>query len=375
MEWVDAFGHTDRTPLAAKLIADIKASPRGAIPFREYMEACLYDPEYGYYMQPVVKVGKEGDFYTSSHVGTVMADILVRYVGQVLGQDRQMLRIEEWGGGSGRLAAQLMERLEARFPDELGRIRLVMAERSGYHRRLQQEALGQVRMEVRFIDPGEPEPIPEGERCLILANELLDAFPVHRVKQAPEGLLECHVGWDQENKRFREEWFPCERGELQAYLDAGSIRLARGQIADINLEAPRWIERQLERFTKGVILAIDYGGTADDLYGPHRMAGTLMCYYRHRAHADPYVLPGEQDITSHVDFSACIRAGIRSGATAWTLRTQKQFLVDFGALELLREPDSTDPFGAIARQNRALRQLLLMEGLAETFKVLELVKA
>jgi SAM-dependent MidA family methyltransferase len=119
-----------------------------------------------------------------------------------------------------------------------------------------------------------------------------------------------------------------------------------------------------------MIITIDYGDRSGELYAEHRMNGTLLCYRDHRAYDDPYAFPGEQDITSHVNFDACIRTGEQTGITDWTYKSQKQFLVDAGILDRLANTATLDPFSQAARNNRMIRQLLLSDGMSELFKVL-----
>jgi SAM-dependent MidA family methyltransferase len=183
--------------------------------------------------------------------------------------------------------------------------------------------------------------------------------------------MELHVGWN-DAQGFAELESPCRNNELFEYLQAGGIKLRDGQTAEINLEAPEWVRRRLEQLEAGagMLLTIDYGDIAKELFAEHRMNGTLICYRRHVAVDEPYRNAGEQDMTAHVDFSACLRAGEHAGASRAKLMTQREFLVEAGILGLLQEHRSPDPFGQEARSNRAIRQLLLSDQMSELFKVL-----
>ncbi|MNC27063.1 hypothetical protein D3C75_752230 [compost metagenome] len=209
-----------------------------------------------------------------------------------------------------------------------------------------------------------------GQAGFILSNELLDAFPVHRLRQREGALMELHVGWDEEAASLRELELPCVNQRLFAYLRESGIQLAEGQTADISLDAPEWLGDRLKQLGNGELITIDYGDTAQELFGTHRMNGTLLCYKNHLAAENPYIYAGEQDITAHVDFSACIRAGNEAGITDWQLMTQKEFLLESGVLERLVSHDGRDPFSPAAKRNRAIRQLLLSDGMSELFKVL-----
>ncbi|MBC8080001.1 MAG: SAM-dependent methyltransferase, partial [Gorillibacterium sp.] len=204
----------------------------------------------------------------------------------------------------------------------------------------------------------------------ILAQELLDAFPVHRIRQKDGELLEIFVSWDNMRGHFQEVTRPCTHEAVLAYLYRESIELQEGQTAEINLHADAWIMKRISQIETGCLLAIDYGDRAEEIYAPHRMDGTLMCYYRHRAHDDPFFLPGQQDLTTHVNFSACIRAGEQAGAEKSILWSQKDFLLEHGVLNLLSSHSDPDPFSPIARKNRAIRQLLVGDRMGDLFKVL-----
>jgi SAM-dependent MidA family methyltransferase len=143
----------------------------------------------------------------------------------------------------------------------------------------------------------------------------------------------------------------------------------------LNLDAADWVEKLASRLKQAILVFIDYGDETEELIAPHRMDGTLLCYYKHRVHNDPYLLPGEQDITSHVNFSHIRRVAIQTGCRELSYGTQKKFLVESGILEKLSAHSLTDPFHPTVRRNRAIRQLLLSDGMSELFKVQIFIKA
>ncbi|MBW7456090.1 SAM-dependent methyltransferase, partial [Paenibacillus sepulcri] len=162
--------------------------------------------------------------------------------------------------------------------------------------------------------------------------------------------------------------------DIEKSLSLDGVELQEGQEAEVNLAAERWIAAMAGIIRQGAMILIDYGHEAKELYAPHRMNGTLQCYKDHIAHEDPFVSIGEQDITSHVNFTACMRAAKASGWQISYYDTQKRFLVDQGVLDDLIAHDGRNPFGDEARRNRAIAQLLLGNGMSETFKVLVLRK-
>lgn len=359
--------------LEAVIRRRISAHPAGAIPFRDYMELCLYHAELGYYMQPREKIGKAGDFYTASNIGGVLGEALAFYIARQARSLTGPVEIVEWGAGTGRLAAQLLDSFREHFPELYGRLQYTAVEKSPWHQASQRENLRSHWHLVRQLTPEEAAGAggSSGQAgCFVLSNELLDAFPVHRLRQRKEMLMELHVGWDEAGGGFRELEWPCGNPALADYLRDSGIELADGQTVDISLKAAEWLGERLRQLESGELITIDYGDRAGELFGNHRMNGTLLCYKSHLASENPYIYAGEQDMTAHVDFSACIRAGIHAGIADWRLMTQKEFLLESGVLERLVSHDGRDPFSPAARRNRAIRQLLLSDGMSELFKVL-----
>jgi SAM-dependent MidA family methyltransferase len=361
------------SPLTDVILTEIRRNPNKAIPFRDYMDLCLYHESLGYYSRDSVKVGKEGDFYTSASIGTIMGEVLaacfIRTAQQQSGPEGPFT-IVEWGGGTGRLAGIILDTIAERCPELYERLDYIMFEISPYHRKRQLMELGR-HPNVRHADvEQEFEGIPQ-QSVIVFSNELLDAFPVHRIERKEGVLYEWHVGWDEGNGNFTKKLLPLEQGgPAAAYIERQGIVIREGQIMEANPAAADWIRRVGARLRHGTLVTIDYGDTAEELFASHRMRGTFLCYRNHQAFDDPFAYPGEQDMTAHVDFTACIRAGEEAGFGEWSLRTQKQFLIDEGVLDMLASHDGRDPFSPQARRNRAVRQLLVSDQMSELFKVL-----
>lgn len=363
---------TVNVELRTLLRETIARSALQAIPFRDYMELCLYAPECGYYNRPGRKIGKEGDFYTSASLGGMMGEALATWIGRLAGEGDEPFELVEWGGGTGALAEQTLGALRERFPLAYERLRFTAIEASPVHRREMAERIAPHAGKVRQADAAAWLAEPDDRFTIVVANELLDAFPVHRLRLRGGEWRELYVA--AEGDAFVEREYRCANKELLDYVNGTGVAFADGQTADVNLLASEWIAGTVRRIARGHIVAIDYGDVASELFAPHRLNGTLLCYRHHQAHDDPYAHPGEQDITAHVDFSACITAGLAAGATEWSLATQREFLVEGGLLAMLQEHDGRDPFSPAARRNRAIRQLLLSDGMSELFKVLLMTK-
>jgi SAM-dependent MidA family methyltransferase len=209
---------------------------------------------------------------------------------------------------------------------------------------------------VRFLDR-----LPRRFRGLILANEVADALPVHLVSWMTEGILERGV-----NEKFAWEDRPASGLLLE---EARKIEVAPPYVSEIGLAAQAWMRSLVQCLDEGAILVIDYGFPRREYYHPQRAAGTLMCHYRHQAHADPFAHPGEEDITAHVDFSALAGAAREAGAQVLGYATQAQFLVNSGITEVLGEVNAENAlrYAPIAAQ---AQKLLSPAEMGELFKVL-----
>ncbi|MHA6484744.1 class I SAM-dependent methyltransferase [Paenibacillus sp. strain BS8-2] len=353
------------------------------ITFADYMAICLYDPLVGYYRSGVTRIGKGGDFYTSSGIG----DLLARSIGASISgweaftaNDDDELLIAEWGAGTGRLSAQLAIVLNQENKGMEGRhlFRQLLIEDHSSHSEAIKETYQTLGVQSF------PEVMTSNKAwsragnwlagpVFVFANELLDAFPVHRIIRLSGTLWELGVAGD-ERIGYRYVRVPLSDERLLSAINDGSFHIKEGQMTEINLAANEWVQKLGQAMSSGRLMIIDYGDTEEELTGAHRMAGTLMTYRAHQASDTPFDQPGGRDLTAHVNFSALRREAERSGFRTIYYGTQKQFLVDHGILALLQEHDGVDPFSSAAKRNRAIRQLLLSDGMSESFKVLLLEK-
>lgn len=375
------------------------------ITFRDYMDRCLYDETDGYYKSGQVRVGKDGDFYTSSQIGSLMGEKLAGCIDQLVtckfaesqSQPREELTIIEWGAGTGALSRQMLTAWIESSRPWLSRLHYIVVDSNPVHLNEAQshlepvqELVGQSGGLISFMKPNEARSALQGKRerhglqktTIVVANELLDAFAVHRVQRKSGQLCELGVTTTRmgENtapeaqEAFNYVQMPLTDRRIAEVLERDGIRLIEGQITEVNLAAEDWIAELGELITSGALLLVDYGHEAAELTAPHRMHGTLLCYKDHVAYDRPFLAPGEQDITAHVNFTACKAAAETSGWHVHYYHTQKQFLIDHGLLQDLVSHDGMNPFSEAARRNRAIRQLLLSDGMSEAFKVLVLYK-
>ena len=330
--------------LAERLKAEIERS--GPISFARFMEVALGDPERGYYSTTTDRPTRAGDFLTAPELHPIFGATLGRAIEQVWGAlgAPHPFQLVEFGAGSGRLALDILGSLRDRHSAVLEALRYraieILPDREAAIRaRLAAEGFGQQLVTPR-ADP--PNGRPEATMGIALANEFLDALPVHLVEQRDDGLVEIFVAWSAATGRFAELAGPPSSPELGARLADEGIVLEPGQRAEVCLELDRWAEQLTESVTRGVALVIDYGGEATSLYGEAHRRGTLLAYAGHRVHEEVLAGVGRQDITAHVDFTAATAAAERRGWLKVGLRTQASFLVAAGLQDEL-ESRRSDP--------------------------------
>ncbi|TCS84435.1 class I SAM-dependent methyltransferase [Tepidibacillus fermentans] len=362
--------------LKDKIIQKIKNQKDQRITFYEFMKMALYEPDLGYYTKNRTKIGKAADFYTSSTVGPVFGKTIANTFLELLpySTDKEDYTILEMGGGDGRFARDALTGIKEKNLHIYEKLIYYMIETSPYHQDLQRERLKEHLDHVKWVD--RLEEIPQPFQGVIFSNELVDAFPVHLVQMKEGKLKEIYVTWDEEKGDFAQITDEISTKELETYFLEQKIILKEEQIAEVNLDAIQWLETIVKFLDKGYVITIDYGYPADELYASHRQNGTLMCYHRHVANENPYQKIGDQDITSHVNFTELINRGEKLGLKTILFTTQSYFLLNSGILEYLQEIElnqmlQRDLFHDEAlKMNRAIRQLITPGEMGETFKVL-----
>jgi SAM-dependent MidA family methyltransferase len=356
--------HQEKTPLARELAARISAN--GPINFAEYMEACLYHPEFGYYSSE--KRTRFADYFTSVDVHPIFGRLLARQLGQmwqILDRPSEFVIVES-GAGIGRLAKHILDFAASQLPEFYSALHYVTVERSAARRATHAKFLASHFAAGRAKSSAElPENISAG--C-ILSNEMFDAMPVHRVIQRNGKLHEINVGFDEEN--FADHISDILDTGIAEYFARQEIKLVEDQHAEVNLAACKWISDTARRLNRGYLLTIDYGYLARELYNSCRMRGTLLAYRDHKVSENYYAAPGEQDLTAHVNFTALEIWGRDSGFEMLGLVPQSRFLVSLG-----RKNEFADLYDAgqsetdRVRAQLQLSSLIHPEGMGETFQV------
>jgi SAM-dependent MidA family methyltransferase len=366
---------------------------RGPITVAAFMDLALYDSEFGYYARAPRRSGRAGDFFTSVDVGALFGELLEVQIAEM----QQLLQTSDFvlptfdlveaGAGNGRLSTDILRAARRRDPAFYETIHLHLVDASAEALRAQAETLGDVG--DRLVSSAT---LPESFEGVLLANELLDAFPVHQVVMREDGLHEVYVdsatGSDTrltpvenpmtpvQNPTLTLREGPLSTSALVEYLDRLGVTLEPGWRVEINLRAVDWIGDAARRLRRGFIILIDYGHDARELYSPTHAAGTLTTYSAHRSDGPESTAslpswlqrPGEQDITSHVDFTSVRASAEAGGLTTIGFLDQTYFL-----LGLINNSATERPFDDL-KDRLALKTLVMPGGLGSTHKVLILGK-
>jgi SAM-dependent MidA family methyltransferase len=340
-------------PLSELIINKIKQY--GPISFCIFMEMALYYPGLGYYMSGKNRIGKDGDFYTSPNVTAVFGEM----IGKQIVEMQQFLKepvftVVEMGAGTGLLSLDVLIYLEKNLSCEFD---YCIIEKSPALREVQKKRLGE---KARWVDS-----ILElsGMTGCVFSNELVDAFPVHLIQMENE-LMEVHVGY--KNGKFIEVLKPATE-ELIDYFSELNVVLPQGFRTEINLEGVKWIQDVASSIKKGYVITIDYGYPSSELYAEYRDSGTIMCYYRHTTGENPYNHAGEQDITSHVNFSALDHWGQKFGLELCGFTDQAHFLLGLGIEKYLENLQKNHPENYLKMM---LQVKSIMMDMGEMFKIL-----
>ena len=355
----------------------INANPQQRITFAEYMDLALYHPEYGYYSQKATNLGKEGDFFTSVHLGSDIGEMLAVQFSEmwsILGKPESFYLIE-MGAGQGYLAADILKYIKQEYPDLFKALKYRIIEKSPGLKQLQKQRLKE--FDITWC---ELEEIPNNSVTgCFFSNELVDAFPVHQFKIENGELQEIYVTKD-ENSTPSSPSTPSPPSNLLTeitdkpstpklvdYLNSLEIDISKypsGYRSEINLAALEWLSVIAHRLQRGYVLTIDYGYIKNRYYNPRRDTGSLQCYTRHHRHNDPYINIGQQDITAHVDFTALENNGDRLGLHKVGLTQQGLFLMALGLGERVASlSQSKQPLSTILQRRDSLHQLLDPMGL------------
>lgn len=359
----EAKHHSDQL---LSLIVDAIKTSGGQISFADYMQHCLYHPGLGYYSAGLSKIGRHGDFITAPEISPLFSRALATQVADALTQI-PLGECLEFGAGTGRMAVDLLSQLAA--TDALP-VRYYIIEASADLRERQHQLiaseLGAVAERVVWLTQ-----LPEDFRGVIVANEVCDAMPVHQIQFADEGIYERCISWQDHQLQWRLS--PLSSATLSAIATQLTPKLPELPFTcEINLHATAWLASLADCLQQGAIFIIDYGHADRDYFQPQRASGSLRCHLQHHVHDEPLLLPGLQDITAHVNFTALAETAVAHGLQVSGYQRQVDFLLA-GDITDLAQQQTHDHFAQL-QQAAALKRLLLPEQMGELFKVLTLTR-
>ncbi|MFV5686112.1 class I SAM-dependent methyltransferase [Flavobacterium sp. GB2R13] len=331
----------------------------GPLSFRDFMEMVLYYPELGYYNSEKDKIGAEGDFYTSANLNAAFGAMIGRQIEemwQIL--EKKPFKIVEFGAGTGLLCHDILDYLKnnSSLYDSLS---YCIIEKSSSMREIQKKHLHEKVSWYNSIHE-----ISEINGC-ILSNELIDNFSVHQVIMENE-LKEVFVDYKE---NFIEILKPAKK-ELTDYLTTLKVKLPERFRTEINLEAVSWIKDVSQSLQKGYVITIDYGSLSAELYSKRRSCGTLLCYYKHQKNDNPYQFIGQQDITTHINFSAIAHWGAQYGMDCCGIVDQAQFLLALGIKEYQNSALNNNPTNLAQAMQESIINYRLLIDMGMKFKVL-----
>jgi SAM-dependent MidA family methyltransferase len=347
----------------------ITSSRQQRIAFADYMELVLYHPQLGYYASNAERIGQSGDFLTSPHLAADFGELLavqIEQLWEILGC-LERFSIVEMGAGQGLLAMQILEYLQREHPKFFGILEYIIIETSPSMIKAQQQRLNT--LPVRWCEWSEID-----DRSIVgcfLSNELIDALPVHQVIVKDGRLQEVYVTIDKDSKIFTELVDKLSTDRLKQYWQINNINLLSDRYADgyrteVNLAALDWLTMVEQKLERGYIISVDYGYSADRYYNPIRSQGTLQCYYEHYHHNDPYINIGNQDLTTHVDFTAVENQGKLLGLETIGFTKQGMFLMALGLGDRISTVSSSGgDMQTILARRQNLHQLIDPMGLGK----------
>ena len=358
----DSLGHSNRV---AQRIRQVIEGAGGSISFAEYMQLALYAPGLGYYNAGARKFGAAGDFTTAPETSPMFGKVLARQCASVL-QALPSQNVLELGAGSGTLAADILNSLPAHGIDSCS---FAILEVSPELRKRQEDLLlaQAPAANVEWLDE-----LPESFSGVVIANEVADALPVERFERAGAGVLQHRVVCEGDGFGWHREPAPHFLEEAVLHIeDTQGARLPAGYVSELSAGLPAWIGEISSCIEQGFVFLSDYGVTRREYYAEDRSGGWLRCHFRHRAHGNPLIYPGIQDLSAWVDFTTVAEAATDAGMEIGGFVTQSQFLLNGGLEYEMREFDRLST-GAQLELSKQAKLLMLPGEMGEHFKCIGL---
>lgn len=339
----------------------INQLPLKMITYAEYMNIVLYHPQLGYYMKEGEKIGRGGDFITTSNMADIFGGALARWFSNLVRNEWIAPQICEIGAGNGRFAKAFLQEWYASENPELT---YYIVESSPYHLKVQNEKFDE-NWQVKQV---ENLAGISGFKGLIFSNELFDALPVHVIKKQNGQLFEIMITLKEDE--LIEIAVPLTNERIIRFLKEYQIHIVEGYRMEISLQMEKLFSRIEQVLSEGMIISIDYGYSNEEWQEPLRKEGSLRGYYNHKLMNDVLIHPGKMDITSHIHWDVLKKLGEKRGLHTIEKMRQAEFLLSIGILDHLESHHDSNPFSEVNRRNREIRSLIMPNGISDFFQVL-----
>ncbi|WP_062355884.1 SAM-dependent methyltransferase [Bacillus kwashiorkori] len=347
-----------------KIVEAIRNSDKGVISYHTYINYALYDEDYGYYSKASNKIGKTGDYYTSSVMTPIFAEIIAEYFIKMTNEYNLPVHFYEVGSGTGDFAYFFLEQIKKLSAKLLDKIHYFSVEKSNYHRQLQKEKLGN--FPVFFYEDISELPQING---VVFSNEWLDALPVHVVQQVNGELKEVVIG--EKNGSLYERLMKLSNEDIITYRNEYfSSNIPNNHRLEIPLSMVSNLRELYQKIIRGIVITIDYGWTNAQLIHPSRHTGTLRGFYKHQLLNNILTRTGEMDITHDIHIDTIQTLGEAFQFTTRRVYKQYDFLYELGLLSKLTNHENSDPFSIVSKRNRAIRSLIMDDSISSAFFVL-----
>lgn len=339
----------------------IENSPGQMITYAEYIETALYHPTFGYYIKPKEKIGKKGDFLTTSSYSDIYGQMVAKWFIKMIEKYSLPPIFCEIGGGTGKFAKSFIEEWQRQREDKL---QYMIVDSSPYHQQLQKEALS-FYGKVKFFPSIDEVETFSG---VIFSNELFDALPVHVVEKKNGQVMEVMI--TIKNNELTELFVPLKNREIHNFLKQSDISLKEGQRIEIPLAMEKVLQQMSQVLHEGFALTVDYGYDDEEWMEDIHRKGSLRGYYQHQMIENVLLYPGEMDITTHIHFDSLIRIGKRYDLHFIEKMRQDEFLIANGILDELQAHYDPNPFSEVSKRNRQIRNLILPNSISQYFHVI-----
>jgi SAM-dependent MidA family methyltransferase len=338
----------------------ISTAPMNLITYAEYISTALYHPEFGYYMKEKQKIGKNGDFITTSNISDIYGRLIAKWFSKICEKHQLAPIFCEIGAGNGRFAKAFLQEWSESIHKP---IEYIIVESSPYHRKLQRELLGSD-FSITQVENLDEIKAFEG---MIFSNELFDAFPVHVIEKSNGELFEVMIGC--QNEKLYEERIPLTNDAIHTFIEENDLHLNENQRIEIPLLMGDMLKKISMTLSKGIVMTADYGYSKEEWQEPQRAKGSLRGYYKHQLIDDVLLHPGEMDITTHIHFDSLIEKGEQVDLKFLAKLRQDEFLLKAGILKDLENHYDPNPFSEVSKRNRAIRSLIMPSGMSAYFHI------